>query len=182
MRSKTACANGNLRRRPATANRCASLRTSLQNSLAEATLSEGPEDSEAREGLSWHFAAIEKNPGHRFWQIRFVVETRSIALIGSINLKGPPPPDGDVEVGARRRGFATEATRAVIAWAFASPDVRRVSANVPEDNEPSQAVARRLGMSRTEETRRGLPLWAVERATDSDSSRSVAQSLHQQLA
>jgi len=126
-----------------------------------------PTDRDAREGLSWHLAAIDDDPAQRLWRIRFVIE--SGALIGSINLKGPPSLDGDVEIGwgivpaARRRGFATEATRAVIAWALASARVRRVSATIPEDNEPSQAVGRRLGMRPTGETRRGLPLWALER-------------------
>jgi RimJ/RimL family protein N-acetyltransferase len=84
-----------------------------------------------------------------------------------VNLKGPPLEAGEVEIGwgivpeARGQGFATEASRAVIEWAVSVSKVRRVSATIPETNAASQNVARRLGMSRTEEVRRGLPLWVM---------------------
>ena len=128
-----------------------------------------PEEADAREGLSWHLAAIERDGNQLRWRIRFIIETATNALIGSVNLKGPPSQDGDVEIGwgiaveSRRNGFATEASRAVVEWAFGTGRVRRVTATVPEDNEPSQKVARRLGMTPTGEVRRGLPLWAVAR-------------------
>jgi len=124
-----------------------------------------PEDPAFREGLSWHLAALEDNPAHQLWRIRLVIEIVSNTVIGSINLKGPPSPEGDVEIGwgispsARRRGFATEASSAVITWAFSSPLVLRVSATIPDENVASQHVARHVGMAKTHELRRGLPLW-----------------------
>jgi RimJ/RimL family protein N-acetyltransferase len=48
----------------------------------------------------------------------------------------------------RGRGYATEAARGMIAWAF-QPDtlnLRRIIATTEYDNEASQAVMRRLGM------------------------------------
>ena len=129
-----------------------------------------PDDEEARSGLPWHLEAIEGNPDQRLWRIRFAIELASNAMIGAVNLKGTPSASGDVEIGwgivpdARRRGFAVEASSAVIAWAFADGRVKRVSATIPEPNIASQRVAQRLGMVRTEEMRRGLPLWAVARS------------------
>lgn len=133
-----------------------------------ATVPDGwPFDAETREGLPWHLSALERDSGQRLWRVRFVIDAATNSVIGAVNLKGPPAADGDVEIGwglvpeARGRGFATEASRAVIEWAFGSPEVRRITATVPEHNEASQKVARRLGMSRTGEVRRGLPVWAA---------------------
>jgi RimJ/RimL family protein N-acetyltransferase len=60
-------------------------------------------------------------------------------LIGTVGYKGPPTADGLVEVGygivsdQHRRGFATEATRALLTRAFAVPEVREVIAEtLPE--------------------------------------------------
>ena len=128
-----------------------------------------PAEAEAREGLPWHLTAMEADPGQRLWRIRFVIQRSSNSLIGSVNLKGPPLEAGEVEIGwgivpeARGQGFATEASRAVIEWAVRASRVRRVSATIPETNTASQNVARRLGMARTDETRRGLPVWAMSR-------------------
>jgi len=60
-------------------------------------------------------------------------------LIGSAGYKGPPSADGTVEVGYgivrdhQRRGYASEATRGLMARAFQHPEVRRVIAEtLPE--------------------------------------------------
>jgi RimJ/RimL family protein N-acetyltransferase len=93
-----------------------------------------------------------------------IVERSSNTVVGSINLKGPPVA-GDVEIGwglnteARGKGYATEASAALIRWVAQQADVISVSATVPDDNYPSQRVAARLGLTRTNQTRRDLPLW-----------------------
>jgi RimJ/RimL family protein N-acetyltransferase len=126
-----------------------------------------PGNPEAAAGLALHLAELERDAREVPWRIRLIVVDGRVA--GSINLKGPPGDRGDVEIGwglipeAQGRGLATEAARAVIEWAFASPEVRRVIATIPPDNEPSQRVARRLGMQPTLERRRDLPVWALDR-------------------
>jgi len=128
-----------------------------------------PDDPAAQEGLSWHLSAIERDADQTLWRIPLVINRATGSVIGAINLKGPPTPEGDVEIGwgiqadARDHGFATEASLAVVAWAFTLSTVRRVIATVPEPNKASQKVASRLGMSPTGEMRRGLPVWAIER-------------------
>jgi ribosomal-protein-alanine N-acetyltransferase len=138
-----------------------------------------PFDPEAAEGLRWHVSALEQDPTELLWRVRFIVDAATNGLIGSINLKGPPTEHGDVEIGwgvipaSRGRGFATEAAGAVIEWAFRAQQVRRVTATVPEENQASQKVARRLGMVPTGETKRGLPLWAVSRGEPPTTSHEL---------
>jgi RimJ/RimL family protein N-acetyltransferase len=47
---------------------------------------------------------------------------------------------------ARRKGYATEAARALIEWAFTNLELARIVATTELDNTASQAVMRRLGM------------------------------------
>ena len=119
--------------------------------------------------LSWHLRAIQADDQHLPWRIRVIVERSSKTVVGSINLKGPPSAAGDVEIGwgviesVRGRGYATEASAAVIKWAVQQAGVSSISATIPDDNYPSQRLAKRLGLIRTSETRRNLPLWKCER-------------------
>ena len=72
-------------------------------------------------------------------------------LIGTAGYKGPPSADGTVEVGYgivsdhQRRGYASEATRALMARAFAHPAVRRVIAETLPELTPSIGVLRKCG-------------------------------------
>jgi RimJ/RimL family protein N-acetyltransferase len=73
-------------------------------------------------------------------------------VIGDIGFHGPPNPAGSVTVGyglapgARGHGYATEALRAVVAWALARPEVVAVEADTTHANLPSQRVMERAGM------------------------------------
>lgn len=123
-----------------------------------------PDDPNRGVDLSWHLRALQADRNQLPWRIRVIVEHSSNTAVGSINLKGPPIA-GDVEIGwglnedARRKGYATEASAAVINWVGKQPGVLTVSATIPDDNHASQRVAKRLGLSRTNEMRRDFPLW-----------------------
>ena len=73
-------------------------------------------------------------------------------VVGDIGFHGRPARDGAVTVGyglaasARGYGYATEALRAVLAWALAQPEVSRVEADTTHANLPSQRVLERAGM------------------------------------
>lgn len=85
-------------------------------------------------------------------------------LIGNGGFKGRPK-DGMAEVGYsilpefQRKGFATEATRALIDWAFSHPEVDRVAAETLPELEPSLGVMRKCGMKYVG---RGAPEEGVE--------------------
>jgi RimJ/RimL family protein N-acetyltransferase len=124
-----------------------------------------PPDHPTIGDLLWHLRAIRADDRHLPWRIRVIVDRSSKTVVGSINLKGPPSTTGDVEIGwglfenVRGRGYATEASAAVIKWAEQQPGVSSISATIPDDNYPSQRLAQRLGLIRANETRRNLPLW-----------------------
>ena len=88
------------------------------------------------------------------WWLHFVVLTRTArgrTLIGSAGYKGPPSPDGTVEVGYgivrdhQRQGYASETVRALLAHAFAVPAVHRVIAETLPELTPSIGVLRKCG-------------------------------------
>lgn len=124
-----------------------------------------PDDPNRGVDLSWHLRALQADCSQLSWRIRVIVERSSKTVVGSINLKGPPDMDGDVEIGwglnedARGKGYATEASAGVIDWVGKQPGTATISATIPDDNYASQRVAARLGLSRTNQTRHSLPLW-----------------------
>lgn len=96
-----------------------------------------------------------EEPSRGPWYVRAIVLPDERRMIGHIGFHGPPgvnarrDPDA-VELGYtvfpeyRRRGYATEAVRALLAHAGAH-GVGRFVASVAPDNEPSLAIVRRLG-------------------------------------
>lgn len=85
---------------------------------------------------------------------RLVVHVADETLIGETGFHGPPDASGTVEVGYsilpayRGRGFATEATRALIRAALARPEVRRITAECLDDNHASLRVLEKLELRR----------------------------------
>lgn len=104
----------------------------------------------ARLVLEGHLPAGEWGP----WRIR---ETSTRRLLGGVGFKGPPSPEGIVEVGyglapaARGHGFATEAVRALTAHARAR-GARMVVADTDAAHEASIAVLRRCGFGLSSST------------------------------
>jgi len=113
-------------------------------------------DEHDRRFLALRLRQTKEDPDRGPWYVRAIVlpgEQRE--MIGHIGFHGPPgvnsrrDPEA-VEVGYtifpdhRRRGFATEAVRGLIAAASAQ-GVRCFIASVGPENEPSLAIMRRLG-------------------------------------
>jgi len=85
---------------------------------------------------------------------RLIVHAEDETLIGEAGFHGPPDRTGTVEIGYsivpeyRDRGFASEATRALVEAAFSSPEVQRIVAECIDDNRASLRVLEKLGMRR----------------------------------
>jgi ribosomal-protein-alanine N-acetyltransferase len=107
------------------------------------------------DALRFTLARLAERPAHVGWWMHFLL-TRDAprTLIGSGGYKGPPA-DGTAEVGygivsdRRRRGFASEATRALVTRAFADPDVRRVIAETLPELAGSIRVLEKCGFRLT---------------------------------
>jgi RimJ/RimL family protein N-acetyltransferase len=101
---------------------------------------------------------LAEAPDQAEWWLYFVLLTgggQTRTLIGTAGFKGPPSPDGTVEVGYgmvadhQRRGYASEAVRALVAHAFGRPAVRRVIAETLPDLTPSIGVLHKCGFTLT---------------------------------
>jgi RimJ/RimL family protein N-acetyltransferase len=81
-----------------------------------------------------------------------LVRSSDAVVVGDIGFHGPPSWARSVTVGyglapgARGVGYATEALRAVAAWALEQPEVVSVEADTTHANLPSQRVMERAGM------------------------------------
>jgi RimJ/RimL family protein N-acetyltransferase len=103
----------------------------------------------------------------------FVVEEKASGkFAGRVGPWSPPGWPG-FEVGwgiakeFRGKGYAVEAARASIDWAFATFDVQRIVHCIDRENTASQAVARRLGASPEREIElfgHTAELWVTRRA------------------
>jgi [ribosomal protein S5]-alanine N-acetyltransferase len=86
------------------------------------------------------------------WNLWFCVRREPRELIGNAGFKGSPR-NGLVEIGYsmlemhQRQGYATEAVRALLSWAFQSPVVQRVAADTLPELTPSIRVMEKSGFA-----------------------------------
>ena len=101
--------------------------------------------------------AAPRQAGWSTWYLLLRQDAAPV-LAGVCGFKGPPR-EGMVEVGYsilqrfQRRGLATEATAALVRWAFSHPRVELVIAHTLAELTPSIRVLEKLGFSE-----RGTPL------------------------
>jgi RimJ/RimL family protein N-acetyltransferase len=106
---------------------------------------------------------LEREPGYEPWLTRAVVLEREARVVGIAGFHGPPGGDwlrehapGGVEFGYtilpadRRRGYALEASAALIAWAV-EQGVRAFVLSIAPENRASLGVAAKLGFERAGE-------------------------------
>ncbi len=104
--------------------------------------------------MTWVRDLLESEPGAAGWVAWYFLRRgageRHVA-IGTGGFKGPPAPDGMVEIGYsvleehQRQGLAPEAVGALIAWAFSDARVRRIIAHTVPDGLASQRVLQKCG-------------------------------------
>jgi len=88
------------------------------------------------------------------WSFGFALVHRDARLVvGMAGFKGPPAEDGTVEIAYgvapsfRNQGLATEAARALVAFACADPRIRRVLAHTLREPNPSTRVLTKCGFT-----------------------------------
>lgn len=114
---------------------------------------EGWPSEELRDAFPVFVRQLERDPHSFGWGNWLAIEPEEKMLVGDAGFKGRPDRSGSVEIGYgiapayQRRGYATEAARGLLKWAFSNPDVKRVTAECHEDNRASIRVLERLGMA-----------------------------------
>ena len=89
------------------------------------------------------------------WGPYLIVLRETGEAVGSAGFTGKPGGAGIVTLGYsiysefQRRGIASEAATALVAWAVAQPGVRSVRATIPPGHSASQRVAAHAGLRRT---------------------------------
>jgi len=85
------------------------------------------------------------------WNGYFFIEQANSTLIGNGGFHGPPSDLGEVEIGYeiagefRNRGYATEAVRGLVAFAFSDARVHGIVAHTLAEKNASNSVLARLG-------------------------------------
>jgi ribosomal-protein-alanine N-acetyltransferase len=117
-------------------------------------------------------------PDNAPWGVWVIIDRATETLVGDMGFKGPPGAEATLEIGygivpsARRRGYASEAGRALVEWGLDQPGVDAVLACCDEDNEPSIRTLERIGFAPTGRAD-GQLWWRFERRAPAD-RRSAA--------
>jgi len=128
----------------------------LSSSLGASVPPTWPPESLDPPSLQFTLNRLAEGAENSEWWLYFVLlspDGGARTLIGSVGYKGPPSEDGTVEIGygivsdQRRRGYASEAARGLIARAFSVTTVRRVIAETYPELEGSIGVLRKCGFT-----------------------------------
>lgn len=102
------------------------------------------------DAMGYWIPHLEKSPSLLGWTAWHVIRREDRMLIGTVGFKGLPK-DGRVDIGYtivdvfQRQGYATEACRALIDWAFSDDRVDRIVGETLPDLTASIRVMQRLG-------------------------------------
>lgn len=101
----------------------------------------------------WMLDYLQKHEGSRWGMWYITLPGRPLQLIGNCGYKGAPQ-KGAVEIGYsiapefQRKGYASEAVRGLLRFAFADAGVKRVLAETLPELAPSIGVLRKCGFRR----------------------------------
>jgi [ribosomal protein S5]-alanine N-acetyltransferase len=126
----------------------------ISRERAEETVQAGIESFERNGFGFWGLLDREKDELIGFCGLRFIGQTPDVEILYAV---GPE---------LWRRGYATEAARAVLCWAFEFTDLPRVFAGADAGNTASFRVMEKLGMrfAGNRPTAVGdTPYWVIER-------------------
>jgi RimJ/RimL family protein N-acetyltransferase len=110
-----------------------------------------------REAAGLLLKAYEAGVHRPEWGVFALVRKDDGLAVGGMGFHGAPDEEARVEIGydlvegARGHGYATEALRALSAWAWARDGVDTLFATIERGNIPSQRVVTRAGFTRVGE-------------------------------
>ncbi len=128
-------------------------RESLARELGAQVPRTWPPEAYGAQVRAFFAARLSHHPGHAGWWNWYWVRREGALLVGAGGFKGPPSAGGEVELGyavlppQQRRGYASEAAEALVAWALAQPQVHHVAAEARPDNGASLRVLEKCGLT-----------------------------------
>lgn len=108
------------------------------------------------------------NPDQWEWYAIWMIELKDGTHIGELCFKGLSA-DGIAEIGYgiseeyRNNGYATEAVKAVLEWAFSHPKVTAVEAETDPDNTASKRVLEKCGFALNGVIGEEGPRWSISK-------------------
>ena len=129
---------------------------------------EAERDAGLKQAYREMLAGCRANPGGRLWHAVWAIEGWRGERIGDLSFKGVSP-EGTTELGYgiaeghRGKGYATEAVRAMAAWAFGHAGIRAVEAETEAGNGASRRVLEKCGFAATGEIGAEGPRFRLER-------------------
>ena len=131
--------------------------TKKLSSLLEADVPDNwPPPLNDEQSAKWFAEYLMQDPDAVGWVAWYFILTGQDgrrSAIGNGGFRGKPDSSGTVEIGYsvmeehQQKGYASEAVRALLAWAFSHPDVKRVIAQTLPDLRPSIRVLEKSGFT-----------------------------------
>jgi RimJ/RimL family protein N-acetyltransferase len=121
--------------------------------LLDARLPNEWPDPELAEFLPVYARLLHEDPSLIGYGVWLLIEREGRTVVGSAGFQGRPSGEGEIELGYgvhpnfRNRGYATEAARALVAWALEQAGVERVIAHCDQDNIASHRVVEKAGLT-----------------------------------
>lgn len=115
-----------------------------------------------------HVKNVKKDATLLPWGAWYVLRKEDDSVLGDIGFKGKPNEDQTVEIGYGfiekywNQGYATEAVKELIDWAFKTGEVETIIAETLLDNYSSMRVLEKLHMKRVNATETMIN-WKIEK-------------------
>lgn len=118
--------------------------------------------------INMFVAELENEPERLGWGVWMIMDRNDGTTVGDAGFKGRPNRDGVVEIGygisahAQNQGYATEAVKGLVKWAFRTGEVTQITAECKKDNVASIKVLEKVGMHQTKEESE-LLFWSLDK-------------------
>lgn len=115
-----------------------------------------------------HVESVKQDAALLPWGVWYVIRKEDDIVLGDIGFKGAPNENHTVEIGYGfiekywNKGYATEAVRKLIKWAFQTGEVETIIAETLLDNYSSIRVLEKLHMKRVDTTETMIN-WKIEK-------------------
>jgi [ribosomal protein S5]-alanine N-acetyltransferase len=128
-------------------------RAELEQALDAEVPAAWPGRALVERAFSVSLAEVQREPERRLWGSHVTVtKAAPRRMVGSVVFRGAPGADGAIEIAygieeeSQGRGYATEATGAVLRWSLAQEGVACVRATTPPWHQASRRVLEKIGM------------------------------------